>query len=314
MNEVIKKVDTTRIILFCTIAFGLSWLIALWIQMNGGLIDSPEIFPGIKLIVLILIAYMATPALANVLTRIITKEGWKDTYLRPQIKKNWRVYLIAWFAPLILIAVGTIAFYILFPQYFDPTLARLENLISTTGVNLDDLGISLQLLLLINLMQSLIIAPIINAIPILGEEFGWRAYLLPKLMPLGSRKALTISGIIWGLWHAPIIAMGYNYGNYEGNAYFGAPWTGIIMMTIACIWLGIFLGWTTIKTKSVWPAVIGHASLNGLAAVSLIVSKGTPPLLIGPSAVGLLGGLGFILAAIYIWYKPNELEFNKELG
>jgi len=278
--------------------------------MNGGLVDSPEIAPGIKQVVLILIAYKAAPALAHVLTRIITKEGWKDTYLRPQIKKNWRVYLIAWFAPLILIAVGTVTFYLLFPQYFDPTLAGLENLISTTGVNLDDLGISLQVFLLLNLMQALIIAPIINAIPILGEEFGWRAYLLPKLMPLGARKALIISGIIWGLWHAPIIAMGYNYG----NAYFGAPWTGIIMMTITCIWLSIFLGWTTIKSKSVWPAVIGHASLNGLASISLIVSKGTPPLLIGPSAVGLLGGVGFILVAIYIWFKPNELEFEEEIA
>lgn len=133
-------------------------------------------------------------------------------------------------------------------------------------------------------------------------------------MFLEARKPQIIPLIIWDLWHAPIIALGYNYGNFEGNAYFGAPWTGIIMMTITCIWLSIFLGWTMIKSKSVWPAVIGHASLNGLASVSLIVSKGTSPLLIGPSAVGLLGGVRFMLVAIYIWFKSNELEFEEEIA
>ena len=36
-----------------------------------------------------------------------------------------------------------------------------------------------------------------------AKELGWRGYLLPKLMPLGEKKALLISGLIWGLWHAP---------------------------------------------------------------------------------------------------------------
>ena len=48
---------------------------------------------------------------------------------------------------------------------------------------------------------AVLIAPLINSIPILGEEFGWRAYLQPKLMPLGGRTAILLTGVIWGVWH-----------------------------------------------------------------------------------------------------------------
>ena len=53
---------------------------------------------------------------------------------------------------------------------------------------------------------------------------GWRGYLLQKLSKEYSvQKSIIISGIIWGIWHAPIIAMGHNYG----TGYVGAPWLGI---------------------------------------------------------------------------------------
>lgn len=54
-------------------------------------------------------------------------------------------------------------------------------------------------------------AAFINLLPALGEELGWRGWLLPKPLPLGTLPALLVSGVIWGLWHAPIILLGYNY-------------------------------------------------------------------------------------------------------
>ena len=38
-----------------------------------------------------------------------------------------------------------------------------------------------------------------------GEEWGWRGYLLPHLLPLGQWPAFLIGGVIWGLWHIPVV-------------------------------------------------------------------------------------------------------------
>jgi membrane protease YdiL (CAAX protease family) len=50
-----------------------------------------------------------------------------------------------------------------------------------------------------------------SALMALGEEYGWRGYLLPKLLPLGQVKAAVIVGAIWGTWHLPILIAGLNY-------------------------------------------------------------------------------------------------------
>ena len=183
----------------------------------------------------------------------------------------------------------------------------LQDLLASSGLNLEQLPMPMGLLLLAQTLQAILISPLLNAIPVLGEELGWRAYLQPKLMPLGPRKALLLTGAIWGLWHAPIIAMGYNYGNFDLN-YFGAPWTGILMMTLATMWLGVFFGWLSERAGSVWPAVIGHGSLNGTASVALFMVQGAPLLLLGPSAMGVVGGSGFILAAVLILVIPGALR------
>jgi membrane protease YdiL (CAAX protease family) len=53
--------------------------------------------------------------------------------------------------------------------------------------------------------------PAVNGLFAFGEELGWRGYLLPKLMPLGKWKAYVLVGIIWGLWHGPLVLAGFNY-------------------------------------------------------------------------------------------------------
>jgi membrane protease YdiL (CAAX protease family) len=152
-------------------------------------------------------------------------------------------------------------------------------------------------------LTALLISPIINAIPILGEEFGWRAYLQPKLMPLGGRKTMLLMGIIWGLWHAPIIAMGHNYG----TDYPGAPWLGILATVWIMFILGTFLGWATLRAGSVWPAVIGHGAFNGIAGVYVFFTQGNPNLVLGPSAAGLIGSWAITAVAMIIFLKRDAL-------
>lgn len=70
--------------------------------------------------------------------------------------------------------------------------------------------------------RSLTAGVVVTSLFTFGEEFGWTGYLLPKLLPLGSWRAVGIYGVIWGLWHAPIVAGGFNYP--------GHPVAGILLM------------------------------------------------------------------------------------
>jgi len=72
------------------------------------------------------------------------------------------------------------------------------------------------------------------------------------------------------------------------------------------------LGWLTLKEGSVWPAVIGHGALNGIAALGLATHKGAPPTLLGPAPTGLIGGLFFTLFALGLLLRPGALRLGKE--
>jgi membrane protease YdiL (CAAX protease family) len=67
--------------------------------------------------------------------------------------------------------------------------------------------------------------------------------------------------------------------------------------------LGTFLGWLTLKAGSVWPAVIGHAVINGLARLPAFFTQGEPNPLLGPGSAGVIGGIGFALIALWIFLK-----------
>jgi len=78
-----------------------------------------------------------------------------------------------------------------------------------------------------------LVTPVSTALIVsLGEEFGWRAYPLPKLMALGPRKAILLVGVIHGVWHWPSILMGSDYG----FGYWGAPVVGpLLFVVMACL-------------------------------------------------------------------------------
>jgi len=297
------KLDTRRIVIFLGFTFSIAWITGLIISLNGGLVNSPQIAPGVTLaLILMATAYMWAPALGNILTRLVTREGWKDMGLRPNFKKGWRFWLVGWFLPVLMTLPGAALFFVLFPQYFDASLPYIRQLMAASPSSMSSL--SPWTLVIVQLAQGVLIAPLINSVFTFGEEFGWRAYLLPKLMPLGGRKATLLIGLIWGIWHWPVIFMGYEYGfNYPGY-----PWVGPLLFIWVTFGLGTFLGWLTLRGRSVWPAVIGHAAVNGVGGVAVIAMAGEPNLLLGPLPVGIIGSLGFALVAIAIFVWPKALE------
>jgi membrane protease YdiL (CAAX protease family) len=96
----------------------------------------------------------------------------------------------------------------------------------------------------------------VTMIVCLGEESGWRGYLLPKLMSLGHRPALLISGLLQGFWHVPFIVFTTLYHG-AANPYIAIP-LFLVTMTVA----GILFGYLRIVSKSTWPAVITHGVFN----------------------------------------------------
>lgn len=298
------NIDRKRITLFIVIAFGLAWLTGLVVFLTGGIVKSPEIIPGTGITlayVLIAVVYMWAPSLANIFTRIFTREGWTNAGLRPHFKRSWKYWIAAWLLPPLCVVLGAFVFFLVMPQYYDSSLSTLKSMLPNQG---QGFPIPLTLIIVVQMAQGVLISPIINSLFTFGEEFGWRAYLLQKLLPLGPRKAVLILGVIWGIWHAPVIAMGHNYG-FDYPLY---PWLGIIMMVWFTTVLGILLAWVTLKSNSVWPAVIGHAVINGTAGFAVLLAKGSPSTLVGPLPTGILGGIGFLALAALIFFSKSMLE------
>jgi membrane protease YdiL (CAAX protease family) len=294
-----KSAEWKRVGWFLLIAFALAWLVDLAIFLSGGL-EGPA---AVHSALLLLVTTMAAPALGNILTRLITREGWGELMLWPRLRSGWPYWVIAWLVTPLMILLGAAVFFILFPAHFDSGLTGVAKILAdaekTTG---QAVPITPAVFLLIQIIEAILLSPILNGIATLGEEFGWRAYLLPKLMPLGRRRALVLTGIIWGIWHWPVIAMGYNYG----LDYAGAPWLGLLGMVWFTTIAGVFLGALVLEGKSVWPSVIGHAAINGIAAIGILVSIGNPNPLLGPAPVGVIGSLPFALAALWILLRRKE--------
>lgn len=287
-----KVAAKKRLIIFIVLTIITAWIVFLLIPIFG-------LANKTGLSVVILMTAMFVPALSNVLTRLITKEGFGDMYLRPHFKGHIKDYLFVYFGPTVLLFLGGAVYFLIFPGSFDPELTALKGLIAASGKQ----GLTASSLLLVQTLTVIVIGPIINIIPTMGEELGWRGYLLPKLrMFLSDRAALIVSGAIWGIWHLPIIVMGHNYG----TGYWGYPWLGILAMIVFCVVLGIIEGYISIKLQSAIPAAMIHSTVNAGAGLPVYLLKGSYSTLLGPAITGLIGGLPFIVLAVILLVKSGS--------
>jgi uncharacterized protein len=101
---------------------------------------------------------------------------------------------------------------------------------------------------------------IVIALPVtlftFGEEYGWRGYLLPRLLPLGEVRASVLLGVIWGLWHLPLLLAGLNYPGVN-------VWLAVIIFTFVTVALSFTYTWFYVASSgSVLVAAVFHASTN----------------------------------------------------
>ncbi len=286
-----STVNWTSIILYIILAFGISW--SIWIGLRAmGVAFTLRTSIG-----------MFGPALAALLVRLIRREGFADAGLRLVGRRRRRagwMYLAAYLVPPLLIAASIIVVLLTGVQHwaFSDNLHASSKAIANAlaqqgqklpaGYNADQLAL---LSIVVSSLLAFTLAIPLNMIFTFGEEFGWRGYLLPRLAPLGGVPAAIITGVIWGLWHAPVIVLdGYNYPSH--------PYLGVAMMVLFTVALGMIFAWLRFRSGSVWPPVLAHAAFNAQAGFAAIFLSRADSLLGAP--IGLVGLLPMIAFALWL--------------
>jgi len=286
-----------RLAVFLGVTFGLSWTTWAIAGVITGAVTQ-GVSASMPMVVIVAVSMFFPLVGAFAANVAAPKEQRIDLGVRPRIRGNGRLYASAWLLPAVLTFIGGTLFFLVFPQLFDGDATQLRSVLEASGVPADQLG----LVVMGQLLAAVTVGPLINTIPSLGEEVGWRGMLLPLLCErMSERRAAIVSGIIWGLWHAPIIAMGHNYG----MSYPGFPVTGILTMVVACTSIGCLLSWLRLRSGSVWPCAVAHGAINAITNAGVLFSTAGATLY-GPSALGLVAGIPTMLLAVYCWRQLAE--------
>ena len=273
------------LIAFLLAAFGLSWAVALPLWLGDGLRT-----PVAGLLASLM---MFTPTVgvlaAWLFTRTPARQWFRETGLTLGGHKGRTALLVlaAWLGVPLLVALAIAVSAAVGVLRVDlDGLSLFQAQLRAQGLPVPE---SLAPIAVTQVAVAVLIGPVLNAIPALGEEWGWRGYLLPRLTGTrGMVAGLLLSGAIWGLWHAPLTLLGYNYPGL-------GPWAALYF-TGFCVLAGVVFGWLRLRSGSVWPAVVAHASLNAVApAVMLLGDVAEPPNLV---VAGLGGVVGWILLAV----------------
>ena len=234
------------------------------------------------------ISFTFIPVIAAFITKKITGERAKF-HLSLRVWKNMKYWLLSAFLPGILITVGTAVYYLVFTEQY----SGIFQIGMRLGTDMEIAVKSPILLAIVCIVISAVMIPI--QLLELGEEIGWRGYLLGfQVDKYGEKKAVLLNGIEWGLAHLPLIYFGFNYSMEN----WGAPWSNMGMMMIMCIVLGIFLSFVTIKTENCMYAAIIHGVVNIIGELPVYLSVDLKSGLLGPNPTGILTMLPLIIVAI----------------
>ncbi len=245
---------------------------------------------------------MFTPAISVIISKLTCRDMLNDLYLKPKFKGNLKWYIASYFLTPFIAFAGAAIYFLIFKDDFNPLGSHyaIEAGIVNHKEYISRLVILIPLAILVN--------PLMGILQCLGEELAWRSYLLPRLSKRYSiRIAVLVNGVIWGIWHSPLIAMGYNYGTEHRIL-------GIFAMILFCVVLGVTSSYLFYKTESVWCSVIFHASINGMdkwAPSSIFMSK-EANMFIGPDILGIIGGVGFIVTAVIAFVNLKGMKVYSE--
>jgi uncharacterized protein len=230
----------------------------------------------------IVAAVMFVPAIATLITvKFITREGFGGTMLR---FGKFKPYLVVWLLIPVAFALVYALTWALGITQPDFQMVYYMKLIASAG-NATGPMPAPGLIYLVVFGVTLFPTPILNSVLGFGEELGWRGYLLPKLMPLGKVKAYSLMGLIWWLWHLPLLLIGFDYPGQN-------PLLGALMFMGLAMAVGTILNEMALRNRSSILAAWIHGVFNtqnlGMWAILF------------PSYNRALGG-GVGLVGIVVW-------------
>ncbi|WP_349827036.1 CPBP family intramembrane glutamic endopeptidase [Brevibacterium litoralis] len=296
--------DPAALGVFLLVSFGLAWLVALPLWLGDGL-ASPWFLP-------VSAAMMFTPAIGALSSALLVdRPGSRREVLRslgiwplPRAGRliGYAALAVVVPAALVLVALPIGAVLGVYPA----DLTGLSGFREVLSAQLTASGsppppFPLWVLVVLQLV-SIPVGALVNTIPAAGEEIGWRGWLLPRLLPLGTVPAILVSGIAWGFWHAPLILLGYNYPLAPG-------WLGVLAMTGMCTVVGAVFAWLRIRSESVWPAALAHGSLNAAAGSYVLFAQAGA--LVDTTQATVLGWTGWIAPVVLIGILAATGRFRR---
>lgn len=299
-----KKVETKRLMIFIGLCFGVAWVMEIFniipayrsgksetIQEAAGLVSQ----------------IMLTPALSAVVARVATREGLAKSGLQFNFSEHKCLFLLGWFGTTVLTFLGAAIYFLIFRDNLDlqmtTFMASYSERMADKNTTTD--AIDIAAVYRMDLLIKFFTAAVLDIVNSFGEEWGFRAYLLPKLYrKLGAVPAMILSGFASGLWYAPLTVIGYYYGN--GNV--GFPVVNIVAMCIFGTVTGIIYSFLCLRTGSVFPAVFAHSAVNVMMSQASLLTFDGGNCFVGPMPTGIISGLPFIIAAavclVYMHKKP----------
>jgi len=251
-----------HVALFTVLALGLAWIAALPLYLGGGLADPALlIWAGVM---------MTTPAIAGiVVTARSCPPGTRQRVLGMRGGLRWRrTTSIAVLAA----AAGT--------------ALSATTLLLAAALGMADLRVGP------DTASSLLLVPVLSVgigLTAVGEELGWRGYLHTALRPLGVLRSQLVSGILWGVWHAPLLLLGYNYATTSP--------VSIPLMVVSTVLMGTLLAWLREVTGTMWAGALAHGALN--SSTSFLVAAFVAPEQQNPW-ITVLGWPGWIVLAAVV--------------
>jgi uncharacterized protein len=283
------------IVAFLLITFGITYLAEGALILSGFRVTNLPPIAGQYVIA----GAMWIPAAAAFLTlRFVTHEKIASINLR--FGPSWKPYLATALLIPLTFAVTYLLTWLFGIGQPDWQLVKFFGTIAATGVDMSTAP-SPTLLLSALFGISLVAAPFFNSLFALGEELGWRGFLLPRLMPLGKTKAYLLLGVIWGLWHAPLVAIGFNYP--------GSPILGILFMVLFTSAISLSLNELALHYQSTVLAGWIHGVFNSQAygVWRSLLFAGTNPFLGGITGLVGIAVIALVGLATMLWVKRAEV-------
>lgn len=314
-----------KALIYSAAVCGISWLAALVFYLTTGYdstaatnVEAAAKFQTFGML------YMFLPLIVAAALQLISGEAKMERRHQLRYRLSTKSNPIYKFRPKMswLVAIGTtvaiVALSILFSGLFaeikpmkDGIMATYANMgIDMSALPADDLAmlnkIPSWVMLLGTVVSGILAGVTINALFAYGEEYGWRGYMVGALKGTKFLPASALIGLVWGIWHFPLILMGHN--GYPDRTL------GILMMVIFCILGGIVELYFVCKSGTVWPAVFIHGTINALAGLGVLMIPGGNAFLTGMT--GVAGFLAFAVAivAIYLYDSRHERIFRTTLG